>query len=294
MSYLSGELQSRRLNTLIVPGEAATIDHISSVVNDDGRDNQMDVFFSKSSPLYIGDFPNMANLISGHSYFTVWPLDSQIVKRQRLAQKMQAVNPETGYWQSEYCILQKNDEITGGWQRDLGMPTALYVARIIHNDLTICNARSWQWWTALTQFDFKDGLVYLDSGTEKKPGEMGADVESLKYDGTARSSKLMWVLGNYSRFVRPGMKRINAALATDNGEKSNVMASAFLNPETNEKVVVVINTENHEIVLNNLGNGSPGNCTIYVTSADKNLALSIVKNEEIVLPPKSVVTICYE
>jgi hypothetical protein len=236
----------------------------------------------------------MANLISGHSYFTVWPPDSQIVKRQRLAQKMQAVNPEIGYWQSEYCVLQKNDEITGGSKRDLGMPTALYVARIIHNDLTICNARSWQWWTALTQFDFKDGLVYLDSGTDDQPGEMGADVESLKYDGTARSSKLMWVLGNYSRFVRPGMKRIDAELATDNGEKSNVMASAFLNPETNEKVVVVINTENHEIILNNLGEGFTGKGSMYVTSADKNLALSMVENEEIVLPPKSAVTICYE
>ena len=294
MGYLSDELQSRGLNTLIVPGEAATIDHISSVVKDDGRDNQMDVFFSKSSPLYIGDLPNMANLISGHSYFTVWPPDSQIVKRQRLAQKMQAVNPEIGYWQSEYCVLQKNDEITGGGKRDLGMPTALYVARIIHNDLTICNARSWQWWTALTQFDFKDGLVYLDSGTEDQPGEMGAGTESLKYNGTARSSKLMWVLGNYSRFVRPGMKRIDAVLATDNGENSAVMASAFLNPETNEKVVVVINTENHEILLNNLGEGFTGKGRMYVTSADKNLALSMVENEEIVLPPKSAVTICYE
>jgi hypothetical protein len=113
----------------------------------------METFFAESSPLYIGNLPNMANIISAHSYFTVWPVDSQIVKRQRLSQKMQAVNPETGYWQSEYCILENNDEVGQGNKRDLGMATALFVARIIHNDLTLCNARSWQWWTALTQFD---------------------------------------------------------------------------------------------------------------------------------------------
>jgi hypothetical protein len=50
---------------------------------------------------------------------------------------------------------------------------------------------------------YKDGLVYLDSGTKDQPGEMGYQVESLKFDGTARDSKLMWSLGNYSRFVRP-------------------------------------------------------------------------------------------
>ncbi|MCK5704086.1 MAG: glycoside hydrolase, partial [Cyclobacteriaceae bacterium] len=54
------------------------------------------------------------------------------------------------------CILQKNDEIKGGSKRDLGMPTALYVARIIHNDMVITNATSWQWWTAITQADYKD------------------------------------------------------------------------------------------------------------------------------------------
>jgi O-glycosyl hydrolase len=293
MGFLSKELVKQNLETLIVPGEAATIDHLTSFVKNDERDNQMATFFSKSSPMYLGDLPNMANIISGHSYFTVWPLDSQIVKRQRLAHKMQAVNPEIGYWQSEYCILQKNDEIGGGWERDLGMATALYVARIIHNDLTICNARSWQWWTALTQFDFKDGLVYLDSGTDDQPGEMGADVESLKYDGTARSSKLMWVLGNYSRFVRPGMKRIEVELSGESKRPATVMASAYINPETSETVVVAINTEDNEVILDNLFEGNAKNKRMYLTSDEKNLAFSKIENDKVILPPKSVATICF-
>jgi len=290
MTCLSQELQKRKLKSLIVPGEAATIDHISSLVKNDGRDNQMETFFSESSHLYIGNMPNMANIISAHSYFTVWPVDSQSVKRQRLFQKMQAVNPETGYWQSEYCILEKNDEVGQGNRRDLGMATALFVARIIHNDLTICNARSWQWWTALTQFDFKDGLVYLDSGTKDQPGEMGYQVESLKFDGTARDSKLMWSLGNYSRFVPPGMQRIKAVLTGENVKNENIMVSAFINRETNETVIIIINTGNEEISVDIPDNKRKS--SMYLTSAYKNLAYSEVTKSRVLLPAKCVATVC--
>ncbi len=49
-------------------------------------------------------------------------------------------------------------------KRDLGMKTACLWQRRIHNDITVANASSWQWWTALTRCDFKDGLIYLDDG----------------------------------------------------------------------------------------------------------------------------------
>ena len=295
LGYLSKELQQRRLKTLMVPGEAGNIEHISSVVKNDGRDNQMEAFFSKSSPLYIGDMPNMASLISSHSYFSVWPLDSQNNKREKLYEKMREVNPEIGYWQTEYCVLEKNDEIGQGQKRDLGMPTAIYVARIIHNDLTICNARSWQWWTALSQFDFKDGLIYLDSGTKEKPGEMGGKVETLKHDGTARDSKLLWTLGNYSRFVRPGMKRVKVVLDGERNEDETpkVLASAFLDNESGEIVIVVINTKSKEITIDLPFSGDTKRGKMYLTSDDKNLAYSKIKQSRISLPAKAVATICY-
>jgi hypothetical protein len=62
-------------------------------------------------------------------------------------------------------------------------------------NLTVVNVSGWQWWTALSQEDYKDGLIYTDW---KKPG----DAETIF------TSRLLWVLGNYSRFVRPGMRRI--------------------------------------------------------------------------------------
>ena len=36
---------------------------------------------------------------------------------------------------------------------------ALYMARVIHYDLTLAHASSWQWWLAISPYDYKDGLV---------------------------------------------------------------------------------------------------------------------------------------
>lgn len=291
VKYISEELSQRKLKTLIVPGEAAQIDYLYKTAGkNDGRDNQMESFFAPASPFYLGNLPNVAPIISSHSYFTVWPLSLQIEMRKALAEKMSVVNPKIGYWQSEYCILEKNDEIGQGSKRDLGMPTALFVSRIIHNDLTICNARSWQWWTAITESDYKDGLVYLDSGIPEKPGEMGDNLESLKFNGTARDSKLMWALGNYSRFVRPGMQRIKVGLTGDNAINENLMVSAFINRDTNETVIVLVNTGNEEISVSIPDNKEKS--SMYLTSADKNLAYSEVTQNRVLLPAKSVATIC--
>ena len=79
--------------------------------------NQAEFFFSPMSPFYIGDLPNVEPTISAHSYFSVWPLDKQVEYRQLLGRSLQAANPDLGYWQSEYCILQRNGEIGRGGGR---------------------------------------------------------------------------------------------------------------------------------------------------------------------------------
>ena len=61
------------------------------------------------------------------------------------------------------------------------------MARVLHADLTIANASSWQWWLGISPGDFKDGLVYVDRDTK------------ALYD-----SKLLWGVGNYSHFLRRG------------------------------------------------------------------------------------------
>lgn len=284
---LSKELSRRKLATQLVIGEAGTIGHVAKKMDDDGRDNQARFFFSPDSPSYVGSLPNVAPIISAHSYFTVWPLDQQVESRQKLREALKAVNPKLGYWQSEYCILERNDEIGGGGRRDLGMNTALFVARIIHHDLTIAQARSWQWWTAISQVDFKDGLVYLDDGSQGETGRMGPRTISLMTNGVVRESKLLWALGNYSRFARPGMVRIKCEVLPAQSYANGLLASAYTDAMGNV-IVVLVNLSEGEVHCE-LGTGK--DVDVFTTSSSDNLKKSRQKASGVSLPARSLGTI---
>jgi len=293
IKYLSFEFSRRQLNTRLVIGEAGTIGHIVikpglTGQGGNGRNNQANFFFSERSPFYIGNLSNVEKTISAHSYFTVWPVVKQVEYRAELGQALKAVNNELGYWQSEYCILEKNEEIGGGGGRDLGMATAMYVARIMHNDMTLCNAKSWQWWTAISQVDFKDGLVYLDDGSSGESGRMGPEVESLQYDGQVRDSKLLWVLGNYSRFIRPGMVRVKCALSESQPEDTGLLVSAYKQPESGRMVIVFTNQSTSDRIVNLGGKELK---QVYTTDETRDLQYSALKKPEIKFPQRSVVTV---
>jgi len=291
--YLSHGLSARRLKTKIVIGEAGTIGHasisMSSIgMRSDGRDDQARFFFSEQSPFYIGDMPNVKKAISAHSYHSVWPLEKQEQYRRMVRQALNAANPELGYWMSEYCILQRNGEIGSGGKRDLGMNTALYVARIIHHDLTLCNAKSWQWWTAITQCDFKDGLVYLDDGSTGDSGRMGGHVESLQRDGMVRESKLLWVLGNYSRFVRPGMIRIECSLSEEQSVENGLLVSAYKDVKKGQVVYVFTNLSKQARQVNV---GPDKEVKTYTTDRKEDLRLSLQSLDKVRIPERSLVTV---
>jgi O-glycosyl hydrolase len=294
MKYLSEELNKRGLSTKIIAGEAGQLNYLYEPAGDNFNGDQINVFFNPKSPLYIGDFKNMEYAITSHSYFTTWPIKKQIETRQKLAQRIQEINPKLDFHQTELCILEKNDEITGGWGRDLDMPTALYVARVIHSDLTIANAKSWEWWTALSQFNFKDGLIHLDNG---KGNGVESDTSKLNYqlrfDGNVTETKLLWALGNFSRFVRPGMVRIDAQL--DNNlslpeQAVDLQVSAYKDSENRNIVLVFINhkEEDKRIKLDGI---SSGNATLYVTDKTRNLDKNVVELSNLVIPKRSVSTL---
>lgn len=291
--HLSHGLSTRGLKGQIVIGEAGTIGHAFMTMDfqgltSDGRDDQARFFFDPAKPFYIGALPNVAPILSAHDYFSVWPLDKQLEYRQALHQALQAVNPALGYWQSEYSILEPpNPEIHGGGGRDLGMNTALYVSRIIHQDLTIAHARSWQWWTAVSEVDFKDGLVYLDDGSKGDTGRMGPRTRSLMSDGVVRESKLLWALGNYSRFVRPGMVRVHCETVPDQSPADGLLASAYQKPNGGW-VAVLVNLSNEE---KQCDFGQPGSLDVFTTSAESSLRKSGQQASDVSVPPRSVVTV---
>lgn len=291
--YLSKDLGERKLKTQLAIGEAGTIGHAFMNMEKflgfetGGRDAQAQFFFSPASPFFIGDLPNVALLISAHDYHSVWPLEKQVEYRQMLHQAITSANPGLGYWQSEYCILEPaNSEISGGGGRDLGMDTALYVARIIHHDLTVAQARSWQWWTAVSEVDYKDGLVYVDDGSKGDSGRMGPDTLSLMRDGVVRESKLLWVLGNYARFVRPGMTRVACAIEPEQSSLNGVLASAYKGPE-NKLVVVFINLSRQE---QRCALGSGRRFDVYTTCEKVSLERIEENVLNVALPARAVVT----
>ncbi len=280
---LNVKIQENNLETKIVIAEAADVRFLYSNFGKPERANQIDYFFGKNSEIKGSN--HLKNTISGHSYFTTWPLDSLITIRKELNKKLKENNVD--YWQSEFCILEKSEDIGGGSSRDLGMNTALYVARVIHADLTLANATSWQWWTALTNADFKDGLIYLDTGNEMDL----YNLESLKNDGLFHESKLLWAMGNYSRFIRPEMKRVEVSLSEDKileDQYKELMISAYKDEKTLELVVVIVNYSDEDKILDfsNLEFDK-----MYVTSKSKNLEAVKFSNKNVVVEARSVSTL---
>jgi O-glycosyl hydrolase len=285
--YLSRSLSQRGLKTQLAIGEAGSIGHAAIRMEDDGRDRQAEFFFQPDSPFYVGNLPNVAPLISAHDYQSVWPLNKQVEYRQTLGHALHTANSKLGYWMSEYCVMEQNSETGGGGGRDLGMNTALFVARLIQNDLMLANAKSWQWWTALSAYDYKDGLIFLDDGAWGESGRTGADAPGLIKDGVFRESKLLWALGNFSRFVRPGMARVQCAVKPTQSDANGVMATAFKGGK-GRLVVVLVNLSKTETRCT-LGGHQTVN--VYTTEADTNLKHSTQNAAQIELPARSVVTV---
>lgn len=290
---INNELQKSNSNCKITFGEAGDIQYLfKQNTNKPQRDNQIEELFSANGVFSISHLNHLQNSVLGHSYWSVWDINNLISQRKALHEKMKQV-PSFDYWQSEYCIMEKNDDIGGGPGRDLTMNTALYVARIIHFDLTLANASSWQWWTALTEGDYKDGLVYLDP----IDGEQNTD-NAYKNDGVFHSSKLLWALGNYSLFVKPGMKRLSIS-RSDNlqeiDEAKSLMTSAYFDEVKNKLVVVALNysNENKTVSLKpvNFSSDKTKKYKVFETSQNSDLSFKGLATEKYTVPARSIVTL---
>lgn len=269
------QLLKNKLSTRIIMPEAASIQYLVTKGDKPGRSRQLRELFHPASAGYIGNLKAVAPVAAAHSYFTTSPRHDAIALRKTVRDSVSALG-NLEFWQSEYCILGDNKGEINGHKKDLGMKAALYMARVIHDDLTAANAAAWQWWTSISAYDYKDGLVYIDK---------------QKTDGQFSDSKMLWVLGNYSRFVRPGMKRIETVVDTD-----NLCVSGFMDAVTKKKVLVVVNPTATEtqIAWNHKTGTSSGKATAYITDASRSLRKQVVTAEAMVLPAESVVTIVIE
>jgi O-glycosyl hydrolase len=264
-------LVKNQVKTKIQIGEAGQLDYLYDNGNPT-KGNQVQQFFNPTSPNYVGNLSNIDQSISGHSYFTTSPEEKFISVRKKTAEAVAQIKG-LRYWMSEYCVL--GDEVLKGEKRDLGMVTALFIARLIHHDLVISNATSWQWWLAVSAGDYKDGLVYIDKN---------------KADGRVYDSKLLWALGNYSRFISAGSKRLQ--VKTLGTAVPQVDVSSYL--QNKKFVTVVVNPTENELDLDiDVKGNKQGTVQTYVTSDQYNLSpyKQYQDTKHVRIPAKSVTTV---
>lgn len=285
VTALSDELQTQSVNTNISVVESGDLGSWYSV-----KDNISNEY-GETYGNYLNDLindpmlnTNIAKHLGGHSYWSD-RINSQLVQhREALYLNMLPfLNNGWKYWMTEYTVLDgPNGE--GGHGRDLGINTALDVLRVLHYDLTILKASAWQWWTAVSPENFKDGLLYTD-------------YKDNPYSQTIIESKLLWGFGNFSRFVRPNSIRVKLAGAND---KFGLLGTSFLNREKDKMILVLINmansSENIAIDISGLEeNKKVLQFTPYITNANPVNNLKKLDSFEAAkmytIPAQSIVTL---
>lgn len=285
---MSKEFVRRGIDTQILVNESSDYRCMFSThMADWQRGYEIQSFFCPdSTETYLGDTPNVPRLMVGHSYWTNTPLSDLRDIRVQLKDTLDKYKVD--FWQTETCIMANDEEIGGGGGFDRTMKTALYVARIIHHDIVYAGARSWQWWRAVGG-DYKDGLLreYVERG-----GKNGYVVDS----------KLLWALGNYSRFVRPGAVRMHIKALDKQGnevtegdtDQKGLMCTAYRNADDSWVMVVINYSDQGKRMRFSLDEGKIRKWQPYLTSEGEGNNLLPLKplknNKNTFIPARSIIT----
>lgn len=279
---LDSALDSKGLNTQIMLPEAGTLTALYEGKNHASK--QIQNFFSQFSKNYLGGLKHLLPAIAGHSYFTENGDSNLVTVRQKLRDTARAY--KVPFWQSEYSMLGdgykdgKNGVVSA-------MDCALFLAKVIHNDLAIANASAWHFWNAWEPGRANAETRYYLLALRNRTNEQESDFAITKN---------LWALGHFSRFVRPGMQRINTQRSdglNDVEAAKSVMLSSYTNGK--EIVIVAINytTTDQEILLNIKGGKKIKTIQQYTTAATQgyDMKLQLVSSlEKIVLHPRSINT----
>jgi glucuronoarabinoxylan endo-1,4-beta-xylanase len=192
------------------------------------------------------DFPNYApdifsntsadtytSIIATHEYGCTPPTVNAAVQ--------QVLSSGKEFWETEIY-----DESATS---DPGMGSALTVTKLITDALTIANMNAWHYW-----------WIY----------PTGTGNGALWDYTTGQATKRLWVMGNFSRFVRPRYTRIDVSGTVPAG----VTLVAFESPSGNTTVIVAVNnnTTTTSVPIFVSGTEWPGQVSSWVTSAAGSLA----------------------
>lgn len=197
--------------------------------------------------------------VAVHSYWSDRAAKEEVAAafRQRFPNKRLAM--------TEYCEMRHG--------HDLSIEGGLHLAQVMHDDLTIGNVVSWQWWLGVAAGGYRDGLIYAHPETQ-----------------VIEPTKRLWVMGQISRFIRPGFVRIGAQPSDP-----RISVTAFVSPDDRRVVVVAINPTDESVPLDpNAIVADRNPASVYVTDATRDLAALEDVGDEFSLPAQSLSTFIFD
>lgn len=284
---LDKSLNSRNLATKISLGESSAWDVTYSGSND--RKNTIYSFFDPASKAYVGDLKSLDRHIAGHSYWTDkdgWEKTRSIRSNVASAAK----NYNLRVWQTEWSMLDREPvDLGGSYDAVSEFDIAQFMSRVIHNDITMAGCSSWSYWTSMSVERWSQKNRFELIKTTPSGGNYSND---FTVGGTATPTDNLWVLGNYSRFVRPGYKRCRL----DHEETANFFGTAYVSPDGKTLVVVVTNYDKTKgATLDMAAPEGTKKVTRYTTTADKHLRQDRFNPaDKVFVDPASVTTVVYE
>jgi O-glycosyl hydrolase len=221
-------------------GQEIKLDYLTALFKDDDIRNSLDYYVL-------------------HSYW------SKPEDKKSFADYFYKTYPDKKLHMSEWCQMQR--------ERDYGMDSALTLANEIMDDLLIGRVSSWQYWIAVSKYNFHDGLIYVDDT-----------------DKTFQTTKRLWAMGNFSKFIRPGFQVVKTA-----GSIAEMKFLATVSPDQKTLILVTVNGQNKPVPLDI----KFPDClqiidsVVYETSASKELELLAVKNfqDQVTVAPQSITTV---
>ncbi len=203
-------------------------------------------------------------VIDGHSYW------SDKATKMLFMQWLEKHHPELKIAMSEWC------EMVNG--RDYTMDSAFNLADQIWEDLTILNAVSWQYWVAVADGDYRDGLIYVNVSAK-----------------TFEPNRRLWAMGNYSKFIRPGYERVEIEDESNGNSVLKPVAFSGVNTQGEKELVCVFINRGEKERIAIQGENEYSTYEIYTTSQEQDLVQTASGTTEeangFEIPGESVVTV---
>lgn len=186
-------------------------------------------FFDSASPHYVGHLRHLDREIYAHDYHELET--NKLLREVRHAASEECSKYGVEFHASEWCLLPKTNGVQGftdDWysHNRADMQAGLLMARLIHSDMVDLATKSWSYWKGM-ELRGDHALISLHA----KDGDIHSG-------GNAEANKLLYALGNYSFFIRPGYSRVELSGADD---LDTVAATAYLAPDGKRLVVVYVN-----------------------------------------------------